>query len=1339
MKKQNLLYILFCIGLSLLVSSCTRKNDDSTSNKTQLSFSVPMSSPVGSAKISQGVSASVATAEIQHIVVNISGDGKTLLCDWDLSGSLSGPCQINLPNINIDVPSGNNRLIQVLLVYESSDGKTLKYGDVTSNISGTTMSLPIAVSDLGASSPFSADIKGRYLTSTGAGPTGILNIRILPAGKPSMIIMRENVFNGWFKGFMMSGLDFQYELDGNIWFGGPVRMETFIGDSDASPTVFTPDETGLAKSATNGSTVQARYVAESNRPNQYKILGFFKNPSDAGTVLTSYTTINSDCSTPEYNTCLSVYDNNYSEFRGVFGKLSSSNKSFSGFTAGVLNWKYVYGVSASEIDKVKVFKFSNMNANIGNAIAIHHELVNCSLVSQMALSNPNVTDMGEVLMSASPNYQMSGLPSINGFTEAYVTCPYKNNMPLNSGIIYSSGWLDEGKCTDCKGLAFDIPTAKYNSDFKLTTNACHPVTLKAEDSYKTPYNVASNTVVNLPTVGSLAWFTGGSCTGPVTQATIPSGASQTTFYTRATSNISPTSVAMTVVSGDANVGVPPNLGQFSSGAAYLTAVSFPDRAADVTCYPILLRRNYFNGTPDIRATSLGLTFSTIITSGTTGYVGSDPACSSSPWTATIAASLSDGTFYYRPNSAGVGTETITISSIIPDLVLPIAIGNSSALVESVEIKPDFPPLDVGQCEQMSVTLRNHNSVVVPAPTAMSFNLMAPGDVGQFYSNGSCTTSNNLVTFAVNESVQKIFFMPSRSTSGGLNIGITISGANFQMYNSGSVPSGSANLTINEPTTNSPSYVYLDIPTNLLGKSILGSHEFTGAGTSLPIPLKYSSGGYLECASDSSGSAGTYGSCGTMVSNGNFMWPLTLAQNSGTSRNYYFRISQNGGYTFYKFDPTVIFGPDFKALTCNYTVSGSINTNDSAFSSNSVVCLNANAAINYNSSSLSITSSSGTVRGIIGHSSNTSFFNGALNMVGINIGNNDSPVYIANLNFSGYDGATHIFLPSASVTVTANNNIYIIGNNFNVRGTGISLQSADPDYIVRIYNNTINLSGVSGPGVTGIYVTNNVALFINNNTINSSTTNDTFTNIGIYLDANTSGATLSATKEIKNLKFNGFGMGLKVVGYATSNYLVSNLAVSDSSFSTQGYTGIVRAPFLYFMGITSSSFDRNSVINNLSIGDGNANLVKFETLGGATVNSMSSFKDNVFVSASNGAIYGEGSPFIRSVAHLTLNLFDRNQFVLKNSGNYSTANPIYIASSKSATISTTTASTHGGNLICRNSATGAGWWNSFIAGGGSTGGSNLNFADIQTYCKNDNTTLTSGAVSAADRCTKPCSP
>lgn len=172
---------------------------------------------------------------LRHVVISVTGPGLSPVSQiWDCHDGcteLQGPFQLKE-----EISNGKNRLIQILAAYEppgNNGGMILKYGDKTVELSGGssgTVDIPVKEFNNGSGQPvINGRVAGRYLKAAQNGPTDAIQIRYNPGqGKPSLLIEREMMINGWFNVMMMTGADFEYVLEtsGEKLWGGPMNLQT---------------------------------------------------------------------------------------------------------------------------------------------------------------------------------------------------------------------------------------------------------------------------------------------------------------------------------------------------------------------------------------------------------------------------------------------------------------------------------------------------------------------------------------------------------------------------------------------------------------------------------------------------------------------------------------------------------------------------------------------------------------------------------------------------------------------------------------------------------------------------------------------------------------------------------------------------------------------------------------------------------------------------------------------------------------------------------------------------------------------------------------------------------
>jgi hypothetical protein len=214
--RNQFKFIFMCLFV-LAFSACTRAPE--TSN-VSFSLSLPSTGQNGS---------TAAGDQLMHVAINVTGPGiaSPIIYSWD--GHQNGTKLTAPSSFAFDVAQGDSRLVQVLAVYQNETSGTMSftYGDTTTAISGANVSLTVTMAPIGAGSSVQGQISGRYLTGTDSGPTGIIDVNFNPGGgKRSLIIEKSFMANGWFSVFSLSGVQFEYMMNGVPLFGGPVNLDS---------------------------------------------------------------------------------------------------------------------------------------------------------------------------------------------------------------------------------------------------------------------------------------------------------------------------------------------------------------------------------------------------------------------------------------------------------------------------------------------------------------------------------------------------------------------------------------------------------------------------------------------------------------------------------------------------------------------------------------------------------------------------------------------------------------------------------------------------------------------------------------------------------------------------------------------------------------------------------------------------------------------------------------------------------------------------------------------------------------------------------------------------------
>ncbi|MBX9769689.1 MAG: hypothetical protein K2X47_20595, partial [Bdellovibrionales bacterium] len=311
---QRLLIVVFAISSA----SCTRevaKDNSSLSFRVPETFSVAGKASVKSKSGSKSMSSvSALDAVLGHVVINVTGPGMPpLICHFEKSrNKKTGPCDFSaFPLVIVNVPSGTSRLIQLGLAYESaSSGLTLRYADSIQSLSPGTNEIVLEVTTIAEGEQ--GHVQGRYLSSPSGGPTGRLDVKVRPPnGRPSMTLMNTEIFSGWFQAFSMSGIDFEYVVNGTELLWGKGVRKSFFSDLQAASSPV------MVETASGG----------------YRVAGFFGSPENV-----SGKTAQAACASNEFSSCLSPN----STFRGPF---MGSGGTLVSFSANTIGWNYLPGVS----------------------------------------------------------------------------------------------------------------------------------------------------------------------------------------------------------------------------------------------------------------------------------------------------------------------------------------------------------------------------------------------------------------------------------------------------------------------------------------------------------------------------------------------------------------------------------------------------------------------------------------------------------------------------------------------------------------------------------------------------------------------------------------------------------------------------------------------------------------------------------------------------------------------------------------------------------------------------------------------------------------------------------
>lgn len=268
------------VGLVVLamgfLQACTRPE----ANVSKLSVTIPNHSKLES---------TLSGAELGHLVINVTGPNisSPILYIWDRHENNSA---FQGGVLTFDVPTGKDRLVQVLAVYmdQTAGRMTFYYGDKVAEFSKLDEQVVIPVADLGQTADVvSGSIAGRILDRTvdGAegGPSGEVLIKMqVPGGRPALILERSFILNGWFNFFALSGLNLRYEIESTgqaLFDGQAVNLQSSIfAPSQRLARTYIP----AYKYRENDNSVQV------NAEPEIHILGYFGTAAMIGSKLVCY-------------------------------------------------------------------------------------------------------------------------------------------------------------------------------------------------------------------------------------------------------------------------------------------------------------------------------------------------------------------------------------------------------------------------------------------------------------------------------------------------------------------------------------------------------------------------------------------------------------------------------------------------------------------------------------------------------------------------------------------------------------------------------------------------------------------------------------------------------------------------------------------------------------------------------------------------------------------------------------------------------------------------------------------------------------------------------------------
>lgn len=226
-KHQFPVHTLFILLISFFTfSSCQRANNETSKVSLTLANN-----------LSQNAGAFSCTICLKRLSVNIRADDmKTVVSSLNHSDFRQANTSID-GRIEVFVPPGEKRTIAVLGVYMDFTGGTenikFYYAEKVVNIDSSEVTVEMLINALPTFQHSS--LVGRYLTGANTGPTGLVDVKILPiAGAEPFIMQKQAIINGWFDFFSSANFQMTYTLEnGTDLFTNITTDSLVVGNSVA--------------------------------------------------------------------------------------------------------------------------------------------------------------------------------------------------------------------------------------------------------------------------------------------------------------------------------------------------------------------------------------------------------------------------------------------------------------------------------------------------------------------------------------------------------------------------------------------------------------------------------------------------------------------------------------------------------------------------------------------------------------------------------------------------------------------------------------------------------------------------------------------------------------------------------------------------------------------------------------------------------------------------------------------------------------------------------------------------------------------------------------------------
>lgn len=472
-KKINIPFPKILVHLSLALAilsfwSCTRDNG----NKTQIRLDLSgVYHPQANSKSQGKVSASSATERVAKVAINVHGDAKLIEGGWESCHCLpDGQEELPPTNFTLNVTEGSNRLVQVLIVTDTEDGRTyFSYGDKLMNIVKGDNVVDITVNTT-MQSEESAEAGVRYIRADGTGPSGLVDLVYRPPlDRPAMVVHSLAALGGWMRIhlFANTALDYRVRATGESLLAGVnfshpdfapsnrmmrVKYPAFYADKEhqgappyqlmsagnvylgyvgpgASSQVVCYDSADgvsiskawLDSSGTNhllwsGSTANASHF--------YRVGGGVNEDLTACTSATDYVgklTLHYDQMEGDWASPLFGFENGFQLLKGTYGPSIATSFYQAHISASQISWHYLPGTTtgSNSIAGARIFTRVQSSTSGSSDFHIDGDRFDCSVLPGLGFA-----EVGNVLSSASSSFLLKNLNFSGSSYYQAMICPY---------------------------------------------------------------------------------------------------------------------------------------------------------------------------------------------------------------------------------------------------------------------------------------------------------------------------------------------------------------------------------------------------------------------------------------------------------------------------------------------------------------------------------------------------------------------------------------------------------------------------------------------------------------------------------------------------------------------------------------------------------------------------------------------------------------------------------------------------------------------------------------------------------------------------------------------------